>query len=137
MDLVELNEAFAVQAIAVLRDLGLDAAKVNVNGGAVALGHPIGASGARMTDNAALRALRRGNCGAASPRCALAAGTALRWLSNATNSQLPTSIPKQARLCSLGVGSWMLGVVRNRVFATGRRVQKLPLRRRGESLALA
>ncbi|HVQ14934.1 MAG TPA: acetyl-CoA C-acetyltransferase [Vicinamibacterales bacterium] len=48
VDLVELNEAFAVQAIAVLRDLGLDAARVNVNGGAVALGHPIGASGARV-----------------------------------------------------------------------------------------
>src|SRR5712691_4340929 len=48
VDLVELNEAFAVQAIAVLRELGLDASKVNVNGGAVALGHPIGASGARV-----------------------------------------------------------------------------------------
>ena len=48
VDLVELNEAFAVQAIAVLRELGLDANKVNVNGGAVALGHPIGASGARV-----------------------------------------------------------------------------------------
>jgi len=48
VDLVELNEAFAVQAVAVLRELGLDASKVNVNGGAVALGHPIGASGARV-----------------------------------------------------------------------------------------
>ncbi|HEY3161723.1 MAG TPA: acetyl-CoA C-acetyltransferase [Vicinamibacterales bacterium] len=48
VDLVELNEAFAVQAVAVLRDLGLDASRVNVNGGAVALGHPIGASGARL-----------------------------------------------------------------------------------------
>jgi len=48
IDLVELNEAFAVQAVAVTRELGLDAAKVNVNGGAVALGHPIGASGARI-----------------------------------------------------------------------------------------
>jgi len=48
VDLVELNEAFAVQAVAVLRELGLDAGKVNVNGGAVALGHPIGASGARV-----------------------------------------------------------------------------------------
>ncbi len=48
VDLVELNEAFAVQAIAVTRELGLDPAKVNVNGGAVALGHPIGASGARV-----------------------------------------------------------------------------------------
>jgi acetyl-CoA C-acetyltransferase len=48
VDLVELNEAFAVQAVAVMRELGLDPARVNVNGGAVALGHPIGASGARI-----------------------------------------------------------------------------------------
>ena len=48
VDLLELNEAFAVQAVAVMRELGVDPAKVNVNGGAVALGHPIGASGARV-----------------------------------------------------------------------------------------
>jgi acetyl-CoA C-acetyltransferase len=48
VDLFELNEAFAVQAIAVMEQLGLDPAKTNVNGGAVALGHPIGASGARV-----------------------------------------------------------------------------------------
>jgi acetyl-CoA C-acetyltransferase len=48
VDLVELNEAFSVQALAVLQDLGLDPEKVNVNGGAVALGHPLGASGARI-----------------------------------------------------------------------------------------
>ena len=48
VDLFELNEAFAVQAIAVSRELGLDPARTNVNGGAVALGHPIGASGARI-----------------------------------------------------------------------------------------
>jgi acetyl-CoA C-acetyltransferase len=48
VDLFELNEAFSVQAVAVLRELGIDPAKVNVNGGAVALGHPIGASGARI-----------------------------------------------------------------------------------------
>jgi acetyl-CoA C-acetyltransferase len=48
IDLWELNEAFAVQAIAVIEQLGLDPAKTNVNGGAVALGHPIGASGARI-----------------------------------------------------------------------------------------
>lgn len=47
-DLVEANEAFASQSIAVIRDLGLDANKVNVNGGAIALGHPIGASGCRI-----------------------------------------------------------------------------------------
>jgi len=49
IDLFEANEAFAAQAIAVSRDLGLDSAKVNVNGGAIAIGHPIGASGARIT----------------------------------------------------------------------------------------
>jgi acetyl-CoA C-acetyltransferase len=48
VDLYELNEAFAVQALAVTRELGLDPGKVNVNGGAVAIGHPIGASGARV-----------------------------------------------------------------------------------------
>jgi acetyl-CoA C-acetyltransferase len=48
VDLFELNEAFSVQAMAVLRDLELDPAKVNVHGGAVAIGHPIGASGARV-----------------------------------------------------------------------------------------
>ena len=48
VDLLELNEAFAVQAVAVVNELGIDMNKVNVNGGAVALGHPIGASGARI-----------------------------------------------------------------------------------------
>src|ERR1035437_3750455 len=48
IDLFELNEAFAAQAVAVARELGLDPAKVNIHGGAVALGHPIGASGARV-----------------------------------------------------------------------------------------
>lgn len=48
LDLVESNEAFALQSLCVLRDLGLDPDKVNVNGGAIALGHPIGASGARV-----------------------------------------------------------------------------------------
>ncbi len=48
MDLIELNEAFASQAIACMRELGADPARVNVNGGAIALGHPLGASGARI-----------------------------------------------------------------------------------------
>jgi acetyl-CoA C-acetyltransferase len=48
IDVFELNEAFAVQAVAVVRELGIDPARVNVNGGAIALGHPIGASGARV-----------------------------------------------------------------------------------------
>ena len=48
IDLFEINEAFAAQAIAVIRELDIDENKVNVNGGAIALGHPIGASGARI-----------------------------------------------------------------------------------------
>jgi acetyl-CoA C-acetyltransferase len=47
-DLIELNEAFAVQAMAVIQELGFDAAKVNVNGGGVALGHAIGSTGSRI-----------------------------------------------------------------------------------------
>jgi acetyl-CoA acyltransferase len=53
IDIAEVNEAFAAQSLAVLSDLGLDAAKVNVDGGAIALGHPLGASGARITGKAA------------------------------------------------------------------------------------
>jgi acetyl-CoA C-acetyltransferase len=58
VDLFELNEAFAVQAVAVIRELDLDPARVNVQGGAVALGHPIGASGARVLTTL-VHALRR------------------------------------------------------------------------------
>lgn len=53
VDIVELNEAFSAQAVAVARELGLDAEKVNKDGGAIALGHPLGASGARITGKAA------------------------------------------------------------------------------------
>ena len=48
IDLVEINEAFASQSVACIRDLGLDPAKVNINGGAIALGHPLGGTGARL-----------------------------------------------------------------------------------------
>ena len=49
IDLIELNEAFASQALAVIREVGLDPAKVNINGGAIALGHPLGCTGAKLT----------------------------------------------------------------------------------------
>jgi 3-oxoadipyl-CoA thiolase len=58
LDLVELNEAFAAQSVACVRELGLDPARVNVNGGAIALGHPLGCSGARITTTL-LHELRR------------------------------------------------------------------------------
>ena len=48
IDLIELNEAFASQSVACIRDLGLDPGKVNINGGAIALGHPLGCTGARL-----------------------------------------------------------------------------------------
>jgi acetyl-CoA C-acetyltransferase len=59
VDLYELNEAFSVQGVAVIRELGLDISKVNVNGGAVALGHPIGASGARVLVTLLYEMIRR------------------------------------------------------------------------------
>ena len=60
IDIVELNEAFAAQSLAVIGELGLDAAKVNIEGGAIALGHPLGASGARITGKAAQLLHRNG-----------------------------------------------------------------------------
>jgi acetyl-CoA acyltransferase len=49
IEVIELNEAFAAQALAVIRELGLDPERVNVNGGAIALGHPLGCTGAKLT----------------------------------------------------------------------------------------
>jgi acetyl-CoA acetyltransferase len=60
LDLVELNEAFAAQAVPVIRELGLDPERVNVNGGAIAIGHPLGASGARLTATLMHEMRRRG-----------------------------------------------------------------------------
>jgi acetyl-CoA C-acetyltransferase len=60
LDLVELNEAFASQSLAVIRELGLDEEKVNVNGGAIALGHPLGMSGARLVVSLLHELRRRG-----------------------------------------------------------------------------
>ncbi len=59
IDLIELNEAFAAQALAVIRELGLDESKVNVNGGAIALGHPLGATGAKLTATLVHEMMRR------------------------------------------------------------------------------
>jgi acetyl-CoA C-acetyltransferase len=60
IDLVELNEAFASQSLAVVRELGLDEEKVTVNGGAIAIGHPLGMSGARLTVTLLHELRRRG-----------------------------------------------------------------------------
>jgi acetyl-CoA acyltransferase len=60
IDVIELNEAFAAQSLAVLQELGADPSKVNLDGGAIALGHPLGASGARITGKAASLLQREG-----------------------------------------------------------------------------
>ena len=69
LDLVEINEAFAAQYLAVEKALGLDREKTNVNGGAIALGHPVGASGTRVIINAAYELKRRGGKYAAASLC--------------------------------------------------------------------
>jgi len=60
LDLIEINEAFAGQIVAVVREMGLDEEKLNVNGGAIALGHPLGATGARITLTLLKELQRRG-----------------------------------------------------------------------------
>lgn len=69
VDIVELNEAFAVQALACMGELGLDHDKVNIDGGAIALGHPLGATGARITGKAASLLKREGKRYALATQC--------------------------------------------------------------------
>ncbi|MGL4743574.1 MAG: acetyl-CoA C-acetyltransferase [Dermatophilaceae bacterium] len=69
LDLVEINEAFAVVGLAAVAELGIDPERVNVNGGAIALGHPIGMSGARITLHLALELARRGGGAGAAALC--------------------------------------------------------------------
>jgi acetyl-CoA C-acetyltransferase len=61
LDLVEINEAFAAVSLASTRELGIDGERVNIHGGAIALGHPIGSSGARLVIHAAYELARRGS----------------------------------------------------------------------------
>jgi acetyl-CoA C-acetyltransferase len=69
LDVVEINEAFSAVALASTKELGLDPEKVNVDGGAIAIGHPIGMSGARITLHAALELTRRGSGYAVAALC--------------------------------------------------------------------
>lgn len=69
IDIIELNEAFASQSLACIRDLELDQAKINLDGGAIALGHPLGATGARITGKAAALLKRAGKQFALSTQC--------------------------------------------------------------------
>ncbi|CAM5409674.1 putative acetyl-CoA acetyltransferase OS=Streptomyces sp. ACT-1 OX=1609288 GN=SACT1_2387 PE=3 SV=1 [Streptomyces griseus subsp. griseus] len=69
LDLIEINEAFAAVAVQSMKDLGVTSEKVNVNGGAIALGHPIGMSGARIVLHLALELKRRGGGTGAAALC--------------------------------------------------------------------
>ena len=69
IDIIELNEAFASQSLACIKDLGIDIAKVNLDGGAIALGHPLGATGARITGKAAQLLKREGKKYALATQC--------------------------------------------------------------------
>ncbi len=93
LDLVELNEAFASQSLVVIRELGLDPEKVNVNGGAIALGHPLGMSGARLVVTL-LHELRRRGGRYGSRRCASASARGRRPSSSAGGDRaLPRALP--------------------------------------------
>ena len=81
IDLIELNEAFAAQSLAVIKLLGLDLAKVNVNGGAIALGHPLGCTGAKLTATLLAEMRRRKARSTAWSRCVWAAAWAPRGFS--------------------------------------------------------
>jgi acetyl-CoA acyltransferase len=69
IDIIELNEAFAIQSMAVIKELGLDVSKVNIDGGALAIGHPLGASGARITGKAAQLLHKHGKRYALATQC--------------------------------------------------------------------
>jgi len=69
IDIIELNEAFSSQALAVMREIEMDMAKVNLDGGAIALGHPLGATGARITGKAAALLKREGKELALATQC--------------------------------------------------------------------
>jgi acetyl-CoA acyltransferase len=69
LDIIELNEAFASQSLACIRELNLDISKINLDGGAIALGHPLGATGARITGKAASLLKREGKQFALATQC--------------------------------------------------------------------
>ncbi len=85
IDLVEINEAFASQSLACIRELGLDMAKVNLDGGALALGHPLGATGARITGKAATLLKRTGGRYAIATQC-IAGGQGVATLLEAVDN---------------------------------------------------
>ena len=113
VDLLEINEAFSVQAVAVIRELGIDLDRVNVHGGAVALGHPIGASGARVLTTLLYAMKRRG----------ARRGIAALCLGGGNGVALAVEIDVESN-SQLGVGSWQLGVAPRSARATRSRARR-------------
>ena len=103
MDLIEINEAFAAVAIQSMRDLGVGPDVVNVNGGAIAIGHPIGASGARLDRAPVLRA-RPARRGSPPPGCAAAAARARPCCSGSTASLPVAETPQPPSSTRRGPG---------------------------------
>jgi hypothetical protein len=102
LDLVELNEAFASQSIACIRELGLDPARVNVDGGAIALGHPLGASGGRLIATL-VHGLRGPAAATVWRRCASAsARESPRSSSGSTGSRVTGQVPRRPQGRSRG-----------------------------------
>ena len=95
-DLVELNEAFAAQVLAVLKDLPIPMEKLNVNGGAIALGHPIGCTGTRIVVTLLYEMMRR-KARRASPRCVSQVGWGWRWGSSFASRHGPRLCTKARR----------------------------------------
>lgn len=104
LDVVELNEAFASQSLACIRDLGLDIAKINLDGGAIAIGHPLGATGARIVGKAAALLKREGGKYARSPPSASAAGRASPPCWRRRNER------RHQKVCVIGAGTMGAGI---------------------------
>jgi hypothetical protein len=104
IDLFEFNEAFAAQALAVARHLEMDLSKVNVNGGAIALGHPLGATGAKLTTQL-IHELRKRGGGVGMVTMCVGGGMGRRASSRCTRRSRaggrPGSVPPRARRASL------------------------------------
>jgi acetyl-CoA acyltransferase len=100
LDVVELNEAFASQSLACIGELGLDVAKVNIDGGAIAIGHPLGATGARIVGKAASLLKRTGGKYALATQC-IGGGQGIATV-------LEADVMK--KLCVIGAGTMGAGI---------------------------
>ncbi len=115
IDLIELNEAFAAQSLAVIRELGVDTEKTNVNGGAVALGHPLGCTGAKLTTQAIHEIGRRGGRYAMVTMCVGGAWARRESSRTSSNPEGSKRWARQKPWTSFEAGaSWSRNILSNR-----------------------